>query len=216
MFAIEHALGLNELLVEAAKGQPGRQHCVLDVEKAIVERSELALLGMPDFGAGIGGRDREMHDLGDGERPIAHDVEATLIPIGVDDEVHRDADADRARDLECFGIGSQRDALAVCLEAVFVDRLEAEEEILKSKSAPIGEDLGVLAQHVRAGFEIIALADATLLDFVPNGEAVLGADEGNIVNDKEVGFRDGGEIGNRCLRARDSVSAAIERPGAAE
>jgi hypothetical protein len=70
--------------------------------------------------------------------------------------------------------------------------------------------------HVAAGLEVVALADAAAPDRLADGEAVLGVDEGDIVDDEDARLADAGELRHRALRAHHAIAAAIEGPGAAE
>jgi hypothetical protein len=204
----DHALGLDQLGIEFVQRQRRRQDRVLDIEQTVVPCRELAGFGQPQFGTGIRCRHSQMHDVGDAGGPFAHDGETLLVPGGIGDQVDRHLDADLARDFQRLGVGAHGDALAVQLQALGVDRFQAEEEIAETQLAPIGEDLAVLQQHVGAGLEIEALLDAALLHLGADREAVLGMDEGDVIDDEDIGLLDRLQLLADLLRR----GAAIARP----
>src|SRR5439155_14460978 len=81
---------------------------------------------------------------------------------------------------------------------------------------PAAEDLLVAQQDVAAGFQVVALADAPALDLVGDGHAELGLDEGDVVDQEDVGLGDAGEVLGGGLGGDLAVAAAVEGPGAAE
>src|SRR6202042_1150610 len=81
---------------------------------------------------------------------------------------------------------------------------------------PEAEDLLVSKQNVSARFEIIALLDAACGDCLADRHAVLGMNEGDIVDDKAPRLLDRAKILDDVLRVDLAIGAAIEGPGAAE
>jgi hypothetical protein len=61
------------------------------------------------------------------------------------------------------------DPLAVEVESLRVDGLDAEEHVAQAEAGPAAEDLGVAEQDVAARLEVVALADAAALDFRGGG-----------------------------------------------
>ena len=54
---------------------------------------------------------------------------ALVVPIGIDDQIDRELDAERAGEFERLEIAPERHPLAVFEQALFVDRFEAEEHV---------------------------------------------------------------------------------------
>ena len=73
---------------------------------------------------------------------------------------------ERAGELQRLEVLAQADPLAVALEPLLVDRLDAEEHVAEPELLPAREDLLVAEQHVAAGLEVVLLADAAPLDLV--------------------------------------------------
>ena len=110
----------------------------------------------------------------------------------------------------------ERDALAVLAQAVVVDRLKPEEDVLEAERLPELEHLLVAQEHVAARLQIIVLADALPGDCLADGEAVLRLDEGDVIDDEHAPLLDRGEVVDHAIGRYEPVAAAIERPGAAE
>src|SRR5262249_9048127 len=64
--------------------------------------------------------------------------------------------------------------------------------------------------------EVVALADVPALDLVGDREAVLGPDEGDVIDDEDVRLADAGEILDARLGGERPVAPPVERPGASE
>ena len=91
-----------------------------------------------------------------------------------------------------------------------------EEHVVQAEPPPVLEHLAVLDQHVAAGLQVVLLADAAALDLAADGEAVLGLDERDVVDEEHVGLADPREVLGRRLRRELAVAPAVERPRAAE
>src|ERR1700724_1896811 len=87
VLAGQYGLRFNQLLVEAVQRQPSREHCVLDVEEAVVERSQPPGLGEPGLGARIWRLNGDIDDLGHAHRPLPDERETRLVPVRVGDDV---------------------------------------------------------------------------------------------------------------------------------
>ena len=131
---------------------------MLDVEQAVVAGLQQALLGQPAFGAGVGRIDADIDDLGLFEAPFAQYAEPLAVPIGIDNQVDREVDTERAGEFERFEIAPERHALAIFLQALVIDRLEPEKHVGDAELLPEAEHLLVAQQHVAAGFEVIVLS----------------------------------------------------------
>ena len=70
VLAIKHTLRIEQLTIENRQRQPGRQHCVLNVEQPIVARVQTTLIGDPAFGSWIGSVDADVYDFRDLETPF--------------------------------------------------------------------------------------------------------------------------------------------------
>src|SRR5262249_49291569 len=216
VLAVEHLLRLDQLGVELRQRQRRRQDGVLDVEQAVIATGEAAPLRVPGLGAGIRRVDADVHHLGDLGAPLAHDAEALPVPAGVGDDVDGDVDADGARELERLEVLREADALAELPEAILVDRLDAEEHDLEADAGPEPEDLLVPEQHVAARLDVVPLLDATAGDGLADRHAVLGLDEGDVVEDEEARLADARHFLDGALGCLHAVAATVERPGAAE
>ena len=216
VLAVQHGLGLHQLLVETVERQSRGEDRVLDVEEAVVERSEAPRLGVPDLRARIRRRDGEVHDLGHRHRPIAHDRELPLVPARVGDDVDRDGETDLPRHFEGAEVLVGRDALAVELEAFLVQRFEAEEHVVQPQAAPVLEDLAVAKQDVATGLEVVLLAYPKPFQLMADGQPVLRMYERDVVHQKDVGLGDARDIRSGGRRRDPPIATTIESPGAAE
>src|SRR5437879_4488690 len=108
-----------------------------------------------------------------GHGPPADEREAALVPVAVGDDVHGDGEPDLARDLEGLEVLAGRDALAMELEGLFVERLQPEEHVVEPQLLPVGEELLVLDQHVAPGLEVVLLPHARTLELLSDAESVL-------------------------------------------
>src|SRR5690242_1934381 len=157
-----------------------------------------------------------MDDLGHGQRPLADNREAPLVPVGIRDDVDGHREAELARDLQRLEVLARRDALAVQLERVLVQCFETEEHVVQPEPLPILEHLAIAQQHVAARLEVVLLAHVALLELAADREAVLGMDEGDVVHDEDVRLRDAREIFGGRFGGGLAIRAAVERPRAAE
>ena len=98
---------------------------------------------------------------------------------------------ERAGELQRLEILPERDALAELAQPLLVDRLDAEEHVAQARSSSRTEHLLVAQQHVAAGLQVVLLADAAPRDRLADGEAVLGLDEGDVVDDEDARLGDG-------------------------
>ena len=119
-------------------------------------------------------------------------------------------------DLEGLPVLVGRRPLAQALEPFLVERLDPEEHVVQPQSLPVREHLLVLDQDVAAGLEVVLLLDSAALDLPADGEAVLGMDEGDIVDEEHVRLGDAREILGGRLRRGLAIAPAVERPRAAE
>src|SRR6185437_2587069 len=189
---------------------------MLDIEQAIVERLQRPRLALPDLGARIGRVDAEIDDFRHLEAPRAHRGEAVVIPIGIDDEIDRDIETERAREFQRFEILPERHALAIGLEPCLVERFEAKKYVFETERAPVAEDILVSQQHIAARLKIILLLDAAFLDRLADRIAVTILDEGDVIDDEDAWLTDRAQILDDVLRIAQPIRAAIESPGAAE
>src|SRR5678815_5243555 len=102
------------------------------------------------------------------------------------------------------------------LQALLVDRFDAEEKVFDAEPAPEREHLLVAQQHVAAGLEIVFLLYSALGDGFPERLAVRGLDERDVVDDEDAGLLDSRELFHGHIDAHRAIGAAIEGPGAAE
>src|SRR5437773_11632620 len=98
---------------------------MLNVEEPVVPRLDLARFGAPALRSRIRRIDTEIHDLGNVQTPLADERKARAVPVGVRDEVDRHLDVEGSGKLQRLEILAEGDALAVLLQAFFVDRLNA-------------------------------------------------------------------------------------------
>src|SRR5580658_6109522 len=131
-----------------------------------------------------------MHDFGDAQCPFTYDGETALVPIRFGDEIDRDAYANLARNFQGLGVDASRGALAMCLQPFLVDRFEAEEHVFETEAPPIGENLLAAAEHVGAGLQIVIFPDFALFELAADGKAMLGMDEGDVIDDEDVALID--------------------------
>src|SRR5271170_4433647 len=200
-FAIERPLCRDQLLVEFGKGQPGRHHRMCDVVKPIVAAGQHTLLGEPTFGPRIGRVDTEIDDLGDFETPFAHDAKALVVPVGIGDQIDRDDQTERPSEFQRLETAAERHALAVSLQTLLVDRLEADEDVLQAEGLPEAKYLLVAEQYVAAGFEVVALFDPGAGDRLAELHRVALMDKGDVVDDKDPRLADAAQILDDPLRA---------------
>src|ERR1019366_10021208 len=102
------------------------------------------------------------------------------------------------------------------LQALLVDRFQAEEHVLHPELAPVAEYFRIAAQHVGASLEVVLFFDLALFDFVPDRKPMLGRDERDVIDDEDVWLLDRQHVLCRGFRRRFAVTAAVERPRAAE
>src|SRR5689334_20354887 len=136
MFRIDRPLYSDKLLVELGQGQPGWQHRMLDVEQAVVARPQPALLDQPAFGSGIWGIDADIDNFRLFETPFAQHTKPLAVPIGIDDQVDRQVDAERAGKFQRFEVAPERYALSIFLQALVVDCLEPEKHVGDAERLP--------------------------------------------------------------------------------
>src|SRR4029077_9451269 len=216
VLAIDRALRRDQLAVEFVERQAGREYRVLDVEQPVVASLQTALLGQPALGAGIGRVDADVDDFRLLEAPFADDAKTLMVPIGVGDQIDRDMHAERAGEFEGLEIAAERHALAVLLEAVFVDRLEAEKHVGHSELLPEPEYLLVAQQNIAAGLQVIAFLDAGPRHRLAELHAVALLHEGDIIDDEDARLADPLQILDDPLRAQQAIAAPVKCPGAAE
>src|SRR5215467_15044359 len=207
---------MHELFVELRERELRGQHRVLDVVESIVARVDAPRLGAPGLRARVRRVDGDVHDLRDLQAPLTDHREALAVPFGIGDQVDRDLDAERARELEGLERVAERDPLAVLAQALLVDGLEPEEHVREAQPRPHAEHVLVAEQHVAACLEIILLADSAARDGLADLEAVLGLYEGDVVDDEHAGLADRREVFGRPLRADHAIAPAVEGPRAAE
>src|SRR4029077_3213512 len=123
---------------------------------------------------------------------------------------------DFARDFERLEVDTHRGALAMQLQPLLVDRLEAEEHVLHSKRPPVLEDLRIAAEQVGASFEVVLLFDFALFDFMADREAMLGMNERNVVDDEDVGLLDRQHVFRGGFGRGLAITAAVKSPRTAE
>jgi hypothetical protein len=213
---VDHGLRPHELLVELAQRELRRRDRVLDVVEAVVGRRQLVVVGVEQLRARIGRGHRQMHDLGNRDRPLPGVAELPLVPAGVRDEVDGDVDAEPAGDPQRLEVLVRRRPLAEEVQLLAVERLEAEEHVLQAEVRPPPEHFAVADEHVAAGLQVVAFPDAPALDLVGDGHAVLGVDERHVVDDEEVRLPDPLHLVDDDLRVRLVVAAGVKRPRAAE
>src|SRR5271169_541579 len=187
-----------------------------NVVKPIVAGGQHALLGEPAFSPRIGRVDAEVDHLGDFETPFAYDAKALMIPVGIGDQIDRDDQAERAGEFQRLKTAPERDALAVFLESLLVDRLQADEDVLQAEGLPEAEYLLVAKQYVAAGFEVVALFDAGTGDRLAELHGMALMDKGDVVDDEDPGFTNAAQILDDPLRANQPIAAPVKGPSAAE
>jgi hypothetical protein len=196
----EHRLRLDQFLVELPQRQPGGQHGVLHVEQPVVERGQVAGLGKPRLGAWVGGLHGDVDDLRDAHRPLAHEGEARLVPVRIGDDVDRHAQPHGAGYLKRLVVDLGGAALAELPQALLIECLKAEEHVVESKPPPATEHLLVADEDVAAGFQVVLLADAAALELPGDLVALLGLDEGHVVDDEHARLGDAGHVLGGGLR----------------
>src|SRR5439155_917700 len=157
-----------------------------------------------------------LDDLGHAQRPLAHDGEAPLVPVGVGDDVDGHGEVQLARDLERLEVLARRHALAMGLQPFLVERLQAEEHVAEAETLPVLEDLAVLDEHVAARLQVVLLLDPAPLDLLADAEAVLRVDEGDVVHQELVALGDARQVLGGAFGRSLPVAAPVEGPGAAE
>src|SRR5215510_10715285 len=182
----------------------------------MVTRVDLALLGHPALSTGIWRVDAEVADLRDFHAPLAQDGEAQFVPIGIGDDVDGHFDSERTRKLEGLIILAERRALAELAQALVVNRLDAEEHVGKAERLPEAEHVLVAQQDVAAGLQVILLLDAGPGDSLADRQAMLGLDEGDVIDDEGARLSYRPEILDHAFRAHQPIAASVEGPGAAE
>src|SRR5215467_5804382 len=212
----QYALGAHQLIVELGERQLRGQHRVLDVVEPIVASVDAPRLGAPGLRARIRRVDRDIHDLRDLQAPLADHRETLAVPFRIGDQVDRDLDAERARELEGLEGVAERDPLAVLAQALLVDGLEPEEHVREAQARPHAEHVLVAEQHVAARLEVVLLADPAARDGLADLQAVLGLHEGYVVDDEHARLADRREVFYGPLRADHAIAPAVEGPRAAE
>ena len=150
------------------------------------------------------------------QRPLAHRGEALLVPDGSAMMLIATVrPSSRAISSACEVLVG-RHALAVQAQRLLVEGLDAEEHVVQAEPLPVREDLPVLDQDVAARLEVVLLADAAALDLAADGEAVLGLDERDVVDEEHVGLADPREVLAGGLRRDLAIAPPVERPRAAE
>lgn len=213
---VEHCLSSDQLLVELWQRQACGQHRMLDVVEAVVAGPDASSLGVPGLGAGIGGVDADVDDLGDLQTKLAHHLEAFPVPVRIGDNIDRDLDAERSRALQGLEVLAKADTLAVKLEAFFVDGLDAEEHVTHPERLPVLEEIHIAQEHIAARLEVILFLDAAPRDRLPDGVAVTRLDKGDVIDDEDSGLLDLREVFDGSLRAQLAVAPTIKGSGAAE
>src|SRR5207248_5657048 len=125
-------------------------------------------------------------------------------------------DAQRAGEFERLEIAPERNAFAKLSQSLLVERLEAEKDVGEADLLPELEHLLVTQQHVAARLKVEVLADALASDGFADCKAVALLDECNVVDDEKARLSNGGEVLDDAFRAEQSITAAVERPSAAE
>src|SRR5206468_3025769 len=144
------------------------------------------------------------------------DGEALVVPIRIGDQVDRNHHAERACEFEGLEIAAERDPFAMLAQSLFVDRLEADEDVFETDLFPEAKHFLVAQQYVAAGLEIVFLTDAGADDRLADLHPVSLLHEGDVVDDEGTRFADRAKIFDNALRADHPVAAAVEGPGAAE
>src|SRR5437868_4083308 len=139
-----------------------------------------------------------------------------MVPIGIGDQVDCNMHVERAGEFERLEIAAERHALAVLLQAILVDRLEAEKHVGDAELLPEAEHLLMAQQNIAAGFEVIALLDAGPRHRLAERQAVALLHEGDVVDDEDAGLADPAQILDDPLRAQQAIAAPVESPGTAE
>src|SRR5206468_6179074 len=134
---------------------------------------DTARLCVPCLRARVGRVDRDVHDLGDLQAPLADHFESLAVPVGIGDQVDRDHDAERARELEGFERAAEGDPLAILAQPLLVDGFEPQEHVAQPQAGPELEDIPIAQQHVASGLQIVLLADSAARDGLADLEAVL-------------------------------------------
>ena len=104
-------------------------------------------------------------------------------------------------DLQRLDVLARRDALAVELQPLLVDRLHAEEHVAQAEPRPALEHLRVAQQDVAAGLQVVLLADAAALELAAMAMPCSGRMNATSSTMKTLGSR---------MRARSSAAASGE------
>src|SRR5262249_31447907 len=157
-------------------------------KQPVVACRKTPLFGEPAFSAGIRRVDADVHDLRHVQAPIPDRGKALLVPIRIGNDVDRHVDTQRAGELDGLEISTQGDALAELAQAVGVDRPKAQKDGFETGRLPELEGLLVAQKTVAARLEIDLLANASFRDRLTDGQAMLGLDEGDVVDDESPPF----------------------------
>src|ERR1700683_722637 len=101
-------------------------------------------------------------------------------------------------------------------QAVLIDRLQPKKHVLQTETAPVRENFFAAAEHVGASLEVVLFFDVTLFELAADREAMLGMNEGDVVDDKDVRLANRGHVLCDRLRRGFAVAASVKRPCAAE
>src|SRR5712691_402470 len=116
---------------------------MLDIEEPVVKRGEFTGLCMPGFRTWVRGVDGEMHDFRNIGSPFLDEAKLRCIPVRIGNKVDGDDQAELTCDLQGLQILVEGDALAVQLQCLFVQCLDAKKHVQETESLPIGEDFTV-------------------------------------------------------------------------
>src|SRR5712692_953571 len=116
---------------------------MLDIEEPVVKRGELTGLCMPGFRTWVRGVDGEMHDFRNTGSPFLDEAKLRFIPVRIGNKVDGDDQAELTRHLQGLQILIEGDTLAVQVQCLFVQRLDAKKHIQETEPLPIREDFTV-------------------------------------------------------------------------
>src|SRR5260221_14037590 len=121
-------------------------------------------------------------------------------------------DPQRAGEFERLEIASERHALPVFLQPVFVERLQPEEHVGDPELSPEAEYLLVAQQNVAAGLQVVALLDAGSGNRFAQLHAVPLVDECDIVDNEDARLADRAQILDDPLVADQPIASSVKGP----
>ena len=98
---------------------------------------------MPGFRPWVRGVDSEMHDFRHTGSPFLDKAKLPFIPVRIGNKVDGDDQAELPRHFQGLQVLIEGDTLAVQVQGLFVQRLDAKKHVQETEPLPVGEDLTV-------------------------------------------------------------------------